>query len=883
MLFFGRHAVRWSARIIPLLPWTLLCHGCDTPAAFAQTARPQGAGSRVWSTDAVQPRFVAAHGERAVLMGYGAQGLEAWGYPFQMLCGLQVGFRPVGTSAETPGQALLRRIDYTPSTVTRVYIGPDYLVRETLFVPQDQAGAVLSYEVQGARPLEIGVHFVPVMNLMWPGSVGGQYTRWQADLPGYVITEPEHGYSAAIASPNIVLHDDTGNPTVPAQTSVSFTLRTGAFEEGISRASVALLLIDPKTPDRAAAVHAFQAGISAQRELALAHDLQLQRNALAVTTPDEETNRAIAWAEIALDQAWVCNPMLGCGLVAGYGPSRDARRPQYAWFFGGDGLVATNALIAAGEYTRARQELEFITKYQQPKTGMIWHELSQSAGLIDWSKYPYMYVHVDITADYLATAARYVEESGDLAFAREHWTSLLSAHQYLQTLNGSADGLPHIPQGKEGSDEQARPVDDLSLSAGVLAAEEGFAQLAGATHRSELARQVEAQSLRLKAAIAAHYWNPAANFWVDGHTQNGAPIPSRRKGPGGLLSAGVFSRAQTEAVYEQLASADFQADWGVREVALSSPDYDPASYGRGSITAPGTTQAAIAFWQGHHPEIGQAIWNDAMAWNGLDSLGHIHEVFAGDFFHEQTESVPEQTWSSAGVVDAAVRGLLGLSVRGAQNQVHFAPHLPADWEHLEVANVRLPHAVLKLSVKQSPTEIELAIANEGAATDLVFEPQIPLGAHGVTADFQGKTVPVRVETHPGDQHAGVTILAPPGASHCVLHWQSGLSLVQQRAPVRVGDPSTHTKLTHVELREHTLSLEADITPAGDHTLELRTACSLTSQSGIVATAVPKVGYALRFEDTGNATPALAYRHASGKLTFSDCSSEAAKAETESHR
>ena len=644
-----------------------------------------------WSTDAIQPRFVAAHGERAVIMGYGKQGLEVWGYPFQILSGLQVGFRPVGTTAETDGQALLRRIDYTPSSIMRLYIGPDYVVRETLFVPRGQAGVVISYEVQGPRPLEIGVHFTPVMNLMWPGAVGGQYTRWQADLPGYVINEPEHGFTAAIASPEIVTHDDTGNPTVAAQSAVSFTMRSVRAAGGVSKASVSFLLLDPKSGDRATAMHTFQAGIDAQREAAQGHEHELQHNALSVTTPDEETNRAIAWAEIALDQAWVCNPLLGCGLVAGYGPSRDARRPQYAWFFAGDGLIATNALISAGEYTRARQELEFIIKYQQPKTGMIWHELSQSVGLIDWAKYPYMYVHVDITADYLAAVARYVSVSGDLAFAREHWQSILLAHQYLGGLMNVRDGLPHIPQDKEGSDEQARQVDDLSLSAGVLAAEEGFAQLADVSGHLDLARRAATDSEQLKGAIAAHYWNPGANFWIDGHTQNGAAIASRRKGPTTLLGEGVFSPAQRDAVLEQLASADFQADWGIREVAVSSPDYDPSSYGRGSITAPGTTQAAIAFWKEHHPASAQQIWNGVMNWNRLDSLGHLHEVFAGDFFHEQTESVPEQTWSSAGMLDAAVRGLLGLDVGGAQNEVSFTPHLPAEWDHVQVGNVRLPH------------------------------------------------------------------------------------------------------------------------------------------------------------------------------------------------
>src|ERR1019366_808603 len=48
-----------------------------------------------------------------------------------------------------------------------------------------------------------------------------------------------------------------------------------------------------------------------------------------VTTPDPHSNRAIQWAQIALEQAWTCNPRLGCALVAGYGPSHGSRRPQY--------------------------------------------------------------------------------------------------------------------------------------------------------------------------------------------------------------------------------------------------------------------------------------------------------------------------------------------------------------------------------------------------------------------------------------------------------------------------------------------------------------------------------------------------------------------------
>ena len=127
-------------------------------------------------------------------MGYPRSGLEIWGYPFQILSEYQVGFRQAGAAAEVDGRLLLRRVEYQMDSITRVYIGPDYLVRERLFVPRDQPAAVISYEVEGSRKLEIVVHFVPVLNLMWPGAVGGQYSRWNADAPGFVIAEPERGF-----------------------------------------------------------------------------------------------------------------------------------------------------------------------------------------------------------------------------------------------------------------------------------------------------------------------------------------------------------------------------------------------------------------------------------------------------------------------------------------------------------------------------------------------------------------------------------------------------------------------------------------------------------------------------------------------------------------
>src|SRR5262249_3446117 len=111
-----------------------------------------------WSTDSAQPaRFVAAHGKRAAVFGYSEKGLEAWAYPLQRLDSYDVSFREQNGTTEIAGRSTLRRIDYSPEAITRVYVGNDFVVREKLFVPLDAPGAIITYDVDAVRPIDIVV------------------------------------------------------------------------------------------------------------------------------------------------------------------------------------------------------------------------------------------------------------------------------------------------------------------------------------------------------------------------------------------------------------------------------------------------------------------------------------------------------------------------------------------------------------------------------------------------------------------------------------------------------------------------------------------------------------------------------------------------------
>ena len=635
-----------------------------------------------WSTDSTGPRrFISVHGRRAAIFGYSEDGLEVWAYPVQILSSFSVSFRQQGATTGIDGQTLLRRIIDSPEAVTRIYAGPDFIVREKLFVPLDEPGAIIRYEVESARAVDIEIRFIPVLDLMWPASIGGQEAVWSSAASAYSVSEPTHRFTASVGSPDIVAHDETPNAgqRVGRAPGLAFTIRAG----GAHNTARVIIAGSGLGQDATVIAKKLLEDSPSLEEAAVDHYSGLLSHALQIETPDADTNRALAWSEIALDQAWVCHPDLGCGLVAGYGPSRKARRPQYDWFFAGDGMVDIPALLAAGQHGRAREELEFILKYQDKKTGMIWHELTQSAGSLDWGKYPYMFVHVELTFDFLNTVVDYFSATGDQDFVKAHWPSIRSAYEYCRSLLDPKDGLPRIPSDKEGHSEQDALSDELTLSASWAAASQAFADLAAATGRNAAAEEGRATSRQASHAIGQRYWDERQHFWITGYTRSGTPLVDRGIGPARVMGKFLFSQAQNNSLIDQLASSDFQADWGTRGKASSASTYDPNSYASGSVWAVSTSGVASAFWAEHRPATALPIWSALAPWSSLDSLGHLHEALAGDYYHEELESVPEQTWSSAAFFTAAVNGLLGIQVDGVESRhLYSAPAAKLECDHL---------------------------------------------------------------------------------------------------------------------------------------------------------------------------------------------------------
>jgi len=817
--------------------FTLLC-----ACALLGTLPSQAAEPLTWEVASAQPsRFVAVHGRRSALFGYSENGLEVWAYPLQLVDSLSVAFRPQQGTTAIDGRAVLRRIQYGPESVTRIYVGHDFVVREKLFVPLDVPGAILSYEVDGVLPVDIVVRFSPVLNLMWPGGFGGQEAQWNAAASGYLLSEPLHRYTALIASPDIVAHDETPNAArqIGETRGLAFTIRPGK-----ERSAVVVLTAGVAGEDPAPIAKQLLSNRAALESAAAQHYDEILARGVEIDTPDPEVDRALAWSQISLDQAWVCNPDLGCGQVAGYGPSRKARRPQYDWFFAGDGMVTTRALLAAGRYERAREELEFILKFQDRKTGMMWHELSQSAGAMDWRKYPYMFVHVELSHDFLAMMAEYYATTGDLQFVKTHWDALQAAYRYCQTLLDPKDGLPRIPSGKQGSNEQDPLSDELTLSAGWVAASEAYAALATATGRQSIARAALETSKRARQAISARYWDERRTFWISGHTRSGAPVMDRDIRPMSVVPQSLFSAEQRNVVLDQIAGADFQTDWGTRSKAESDPTYDPNSYAGGSVWGLGTSGVASTYWSEHRPATAFPIWSALIPWSSLDSPGHLHEVLAGDFYHEEVESVPEQTWSSAAFLTASVQGLLGLRADGVARQLTFAPHLPATWDKVALRRVRVGDSRITIELTQAVGEVALRITNEGAPVKMWFDPELPLGASAQNVRVGEREIPATLVQHAQDTHAHMEFDVPRGESVLRLDYSGGVAIVPPAPRPVVGERSRGMKIVGVSLKDRVYTIAIDHLASEPARLELRTRWKIEAVRGAQFEALTPSSYRL---------------------------------------
>ncbi len=204
----------------------LSCLLCASPAA-AQSASALPEISR----SELHGAFVSAVGRRADLLGTDDGKFEAWVYPVKILRDLHLRFHVDGRIL--PAEPLARTVITRPESTTIVYSDGPFQVRETLFVPVHEPGAIITFDVQTERPLEIEVAFKPDFQLEWPADIGPSYLNWDAEHRAFLFNAQNYAYVALVGSPTARDSKAGKDGDEPGRNESSFLL--GVTERGAGK------------------------------------------------------------------------------------------------------------------------------------------------------------------------------------------------------------------------------------------------------------------------------------------------------------------------------------------------------------------------------------------------------------------------------------------------------------------------------------------------------------------------------------------------------------------------------------------------------------------------------------------------------------------------
>ena len=775
-------------------------------AACFHPLNAQNRGSRELSRPVRTWEFLPVAGTRAGLFGNEAGRFEAWVYPLKILRDFHVIFHVNGRAI--PAETLARTVSVRPESCTITYSSDTFQVRETVFVPVQEPGAVVWFEVTTAERLEIETAFQRDFQLEWPAALGGTYLQWDPALRAFYFGEEQKKFAALVGSPTAAL----GNEEYATNYSSALTssVLLGPTEKGTG---ARLLVIAGSVQGREDAEKTYRRLSSSYpdllRDSAEYYQKYLERT-VSLHLPDRQLEQAYDWARISMAQGVVSNPYLGTSLVAGYRTSGEGQRPGFAWFFGRDALWTGLALNAENDFATSRAALEFLSKYQRTD-GKIPHEISQSASLVPWfTAFPYGYASADATPLYIIAANDYVVRSGDVNFARAHWDNLWRACQFLRSTydshnlpqnfgfgHGWVEGGPLLPVKTE--------LYQSGLGAEALRALSNLAHLVG---KDDVSRNLQQDFTESQAVLNQAFWSSGKKFFsfaLDANDKQ-VEIPT-------VLSTvpmwfSLLDEAKTQPTLNLLADSDHQTDWGMRIISSRDPKYNPGGYHFGSVWPLFTGWAAVGEYRYHRalPAYLNLRANALLALEG--ALGHVTEVLSGDYFEPLSTSSPHQIWSAAMVVSPLLRGLMGLSADALSHTITLAPHAPYNWPQFTIEHVTAGDCAMNATYRRVPDAIILEIERRGTGPcTLQFSPSVSRMARIVRAELNGKAVAYHVEKNSMDQHVSVNVPITSGSSNLRIHVRNDFGLFLDSQLPALGTASEGLRIVSESWTADSLTLD----------------------------------------------------------------------------
>ncbi len=789
--------------------------------------------------DSATGNFWDVAGERMLVMGKEKSGIdEIWSHPFMAFRDYEVSLKFLNSDSIISLGRFESEIEVRPESFTRIYNINGAKLEEKIVTSHNKPLGVIHYVYSGKEPVSLFIQVKSNLRLMWPYSenvIKAINCGTEMDINALMIKDESGDYSCIIGSNMDPHYMDIGQYSgykikwIPYEYDSSYfefePVQSDAFQAlGIFQFDLLpgnefsmVFAADNRSPENT--IQTYKQYLVNNEQILVnskQHYDSLLANSAMIKTPDTLFNEGYKWALIATDRFFVNTPGLGKSLVAGYsttdrgwdGGQKISGRPGYAWYFGRDGEWSGFALLNYGDFDKVKHELEFYQKFQD-LNGKIFHEVSTSG-----------FVHYDAsdaTPLYIVLAGRYLHSTGDVDFIKKNWPNIKKAIDFCYSTDTDNDHLienTNVGHGWVEGGGLFGSHTSLYLASCWAAALDEAAYMAGALDLENEAEKYRNDSKTVTDIINNKFWDKKTDYYYHGLLKEGGFIDEQTIMPAIPMLFGQAGNSKAKAVLPILASDDFSTDWGSRIVKESSKLFNPNGYHTGSVWPLFTGWSALADYKYGNPVQGFSQIMDNLRVYQNWGLGFVEEVLNGETY-KPSGVCPHQCWSETMVLQPAIEGMLGFEPDAINHTVKLSPKLPADWDFLEIKNLKAGNHSLNVEMKREKGVIKYTFQHQGGSNlKIIFNPEFPEGtvvnSIEISGDFESK--PLSTEKIPQFYISKETVLT--------YNTSGGIEVLPAVTDPQPGDRSSGLRIISDRLDKDTYFVTVEGTSGTERELKI---------------------------------------------------------------
>ena len=677
-----------------------------------------------------------------------------WLPPIKLIDGFQAEIAEIGSGKAIPLAASREMVAYPYGSLFKYgTVLPGLDVDRFQFSPDHQQGLIVQYRFRNAsnraRRLRIQLSVKTDLRPGWSSAQlgirdGQDVVEWRPDKDIFIAKDTYNpwfcvwGALLPPANTRRIEHPApirTNGRGVTAASSYTVTV-------GPHAGATLTIVISGSTTSAADAVATYD-HLATRHVSLLAAKVALYRSILArarIRIPDRRLQEVYDWSRI--DVHWLDRdvPGVGRGVSGGF--------IEYPWWFGTE-TYTLQALTETGDVGLVEDTLRLLRdqSYKANGNGRIAHEITPDGQVTNRG-------NTQETAQFIMTVGKVLDWTGDRDFAREMYPEVRRGIDWLMDAMDRNKDL--FPEGYGIMEVQGLNSELIDVAVYTQQALEAAGRIAEVMHDEAGADRYRKLAAELKRRINQRFWIEQDGTYGDiyGSSSQAASAAEGSIKQIELQGADNLTRRdkalitryeRMRAQYSAMPAAGDRAwiindNWVIatpmetgiaprsRAIALldkirreNSGEYGPylSAVERNAMMTISTGVEAVA--EGRYGRIDEAMWY----------VDRIVQTFNRVSPGSMSEMMPDYgcftiAWTSYGIVVPLITDVFGIRPRAEDKTIVFAPHLPAGWEDISIADLPVGTNLVSFSRSRAGKRIVYDIdAKEKGWTFILREPALP--------------------------------------------------------------------------------------------------------------------------------------------------------------